>query len=1051
MIGLISQRNITIGCGIMPKGKKSIRDFLTNDLSIQINEIWRKGKSYQDSQKGDTIQSSMHCRTVEANLSKLIPDEKKAKELEPIELFVISASACLHDVGKVVDDDAKGWKSDHGKRSMEIILDQYDELGLDRGQAIAVGYIVSVHGTGKLEEIPRPIVAIGGEEVDIVKIAAIFRLADVLDTNYQRAPEILSKIKFPDGNIPPKWRGRQSITGWYLDEKDRIILQAVPKEEEIDAAYTLKAMMNEDLSVISPYLRLAGYPYEFGELDVGDVFLKSDLKDRAIRERPFPGMAFYTKQDVDIFRGREEEIDKLLPIINKWQISLLIGESGSGKTSLIYAGLFPRLDSMRWKYIWSRPFEDPINNIKKIVWSAFFEGNVDNKATLTEVMKQAAQKCKPHHLLIVMDQFEDILNCSVKEILDDFALDLMAVQTGTIIPNLRVLISFRHDASIKLNTRLLKKITGSAQQFPSVEIERLTREGAKSALLAGMERAGIGLDPRKDEGQKELIEIILDDIQKADDRLYPPYVQMVAETLCKKIDPHSRIITRETYLDELKAAENIIAHYLLTLLNEFGEKKEIVKKILISLTSSEGKKAQKKLTELSKEMKIDIPEMKNILNKMIDLRMIRTIGTDEYEIIHDHVGEIVDKEFIEDEDRKIKFLEEQLNSFYQNYKIHGTPIISPPFMASLYRKRKRIIVDEEKYPLILCTIFYAEATVESVGLGWYWLRDMEQSHLFELLESLLDHKVENIGDEAREALVKIAKKEYRNTITNLMDGEHPNVRMAAIEALGKIAQPEDRDKIIEMLHDKDSDVRRAAREALGKIVQPEDRDKIIEMLHDKDGYVRRAAREALRKIPQPEDRDKIIELFYDKDSYVRRAAREALGKIVQPEDRDKIIEMLHDKDSYVRRAAIEALGKIVQPEDRDKIIEMLHDKDGYVRMAAREALGKIVQPEDRDKIIEMLHDKDSDVRRAAIEALGKIAQPEDRDKIIEMFYDEDLEVQKCAVETLYELKDERYIDTIIDFIAEKAEGFSDISLEFFEQLCELDKELYCPYYKSEEE
>lgn len=73
----------------------------------------------------------------------------------------------------------------------------------------------------------------------------------------------------------------------------------------------------------------------------------------------------------------------------------------------------------------------------------------------------------------------------------------MAAQTGTIIPNLRILISFREDAFVKLNLRLLKKITGSAQQFPSVELERLTRDGAKAALSAGLENAGIGLDPRE--------------------------------------------------------------------------------------------------------------------------------------------------------------------------------------------------------------------------------------------------------------------------------------------------------------------------------------------------------------------------------------------------------------------------------------------------------------------------------------------------------------------------------------------------------------------------
>ena len=237
-----------------------------------------------------------------------------------------------------------------------------------------------------------------------------------------------------------------------------------------------------------------------------------------------------------------------------------------------------------------------------------------------DVVKHAAEKCKPHHLLIVMDQFEDVLNCKVQEILDDFSFGLMAVQTGTIIPNLRVLISFREDALVRLNSRLLKKITGSAQQFPSVELERLTREGAKAALLSGLENAGIGLDPRVEKGQQPLIEIILDDIQKGDERLYPPYIQMVAETLCKRIDLHKPIITREIYLEQLTGADNIIARYLIERLNEFGSLKDDAERILIFLTSSMGKKAQKSLIELSQETEKDINNLKDIINKMIDLR-----------------------------------------------------------------------------------------------------------------------------------------------------------------------------------------------------------------------------------------------------------------------------------------------------------------------------------------------------------------------------------------------------------------------------------------------
>jgi len=1052
----------------MAKGEKTLRQIIKGDFLTQINEIWRRGESYQDAQKGDNIQGELHCKAVETNLGKLIPDTKKEKELKQIDLFVLSAAACLHDIGKVVDDNAKGWKSDHGKRSMQIILEEYDKLGLDRGQAIAVGYMVSAHGDGRLDELPRKPIVLGSEEINVIELAAIFRLADMLDTTYQRAPEILSKIKFPDGDIPSKWRGRQSINGWYLDEKDRIILQAIPKEDEIDAVYTLKAIMNEDLAKISPYLKLAGYPSELGELDIGDVFLKSGLKEKAILQRPFPGMAFYTKDDARIFKGRDDEIENLLPRISNWPITLLIGESGAGKTSLIHAGLFPKLETMSWKFVWTRPFDNPEENIKKMIWSAFFEGEVDQRKSLLDVMKQAAEMCKPHQLLVVMDQFEDVLNCNVQEILDDFSLHLMAVQTDTIIPNLKVLISFREDAFVKLNSRLLKKITGSAQQFPSVELERLTRDGAKAALLSGLENAGIGLDPRQEKGQEQLLEIILDDTQKDADRLYPPYIQMVAETLCTRVDQKNPIITREIYLDQLEGADNIIARYLMERLNEFGYQKEKAEKVLVFLTSSTGKKAQKSLIELSRETEIEIDELKEIVNKMIDLRMARVAGDDKFEIIHDYLGKVVDEELVKKEERTIKFLEEQLNLFYQNYKVHKTPIMAPPFMASLYRNRKRIKINEEKYPLILSTCLF-----EDYGLGWYWLKDVNTKKMFEMINGLIYHDNLKIRDEAIKIFVEIAKHEDWDKIIERLYDEDWVVRKAAIEAFVKIAKSEDRYKIPGMLHDENKDVRKAAIEAFVKIAKPEYRYKILGMLHDESKDVRKAAIEALVKIAKPEDRYKILGMLHDESKGVRKAAKKALAKIARPGgkgsrkwhkmiaslrdknrgarraaekafvnnarlgNRYKIIPMLHDEDEVIRRVAKKALAKIASPEDRDEIIEMLHDRDEGIRIFAKKALAKIAKDEDRNEISAILYDENMDVRRGDIK-VGKIAEHEDIDRIIEMLHDRDEVVREVAVEAFVKIAEHEDIDRIIEMLHDSDEVVRRAAVEAFVRIAKTE-------------
>jgi HEAT repeat protein len=982
-------------------------------LRTQIDEVWHQAESCQEFQKGDTIQGRKHCLAVEHNLGLLIPDEMKAHALSQTELFVLSAAACLHDVGKVETPDHLSWKSDHGLRSREIINEHYDELGLDRAQAAAVGYIVGVHGSGRLEELPRGALLIGTDEVHLIPLSAVFRLADMLDTSYQRAPELVARIKYPDGKVPDKWRARQAISGWTLDESHRIILQAIPNSDELQVAYALKDMMTEDLAKIAPHLRLDGYPCEIAKLDVSAIRLEPALREHSVRVRPFPGMAFYEENQANIFRGREAETDKLISIISNSPITLLIGESGAGKTSLIHAGLFPRLKAMLWRCVWTRPLRHPQESIKELVWRHLLEGPLRSDESLWAVMKQGAERCVPHHLLVVMDQFEDVLNCA-QEQLDALTVDLIAVQSRTVIPNLRVLISFREDSYVKLNTRLLKRITGSAQQFPSVELEHLTRDGAEKALLAGLENAHIGLDPRQETGQRRLLEIILDDIQKAEDRVYPPYLQMVAETLCRMVDEKNPIITRELYFEQAKGADNIIAHYLLNHLKEFSPQQEKAKKVLVYLTTSAGKKAQRTLTELSRATEIATKELQEILVKMVDLRMVRPVD-EEFEIIHDHLGKVVDSELVNEQDRTIKFLQEQLDSFQRLYEVHRAPMSSQSFVASLYRNRKKIAPDEQKHSLLLCTsLSIGEAHYG--GCCWYWLRQIPRARLLDLTIELFTHSDEEIGRAAGWLFVELA-------------------------------EPPDLDRIVPLLKDGNKSVRETAVMVLGKIGSRDDLVRIASMLKDENESIRYAAVKALGKIGSRDDLNRIVSLLKDGNESVLEAAAGAFANLVTRDDLDHITPLLKDGNKSVRETAVMALRKIGSRDDLVLIASMLKDENESVRYAAVEALGKIGNREALDRIASMLKDEHWSVRLAAVLALGEIGTRDDLDRIASMLNDEDRRVRHLALDSLVQLATLEDADCLLDQFADGVRGWNDIAQTHFEALCKLDSKFYCPVRK----
>ena len=63
------------------------------------------------------------------------------------------------------------------------------------------------------------------------------------------------------------------------------------------------------------------------------------------REHPWLGLVSFTEETRDFFYGREEEVAELERRVQRKLLTILFGQSGLGKTSLLRAGLFPHLPS----------------------------------------------------------------------------------------------------------------------------------------------------------------------------------------------------------------------------------------------------------------------------------------------------------------------------------------------------------------------------------------------------------------------------------------------------------------------------------------------------------------------------------------------------------------------------------------------------------------------------------------------------------------------------------------------------------------------------------
>jgi len=154
-----------------------------------------------------------------------------------------------------------------------------------------------------------------------------------------------------------------------------------------------------------------------------------DLDD-VNKGNPFPGLRPFEMEEYHLFFGRDGQSDELLKRLQQTHFVAVVGTSGSGKSSLIRAGLLPALygglmagAGSTWQIVIMRPGHDPLGNLAyelaKIgvlsenspdpeIQHTFIETALRRSALgLVDVLRQS-RNFAPENLLVVVDQFEEL-------------------------------------------------------------------------------------------------------------------------------------------------------------------------------------------------------------------------------------------------------------------------------------------------------------------------------------------------------------------------------------------------------------------------------------------------------------------------------------------------------------------------------------------------------------------------------------------------------------------------------------------------------------------
>jgi hypothetical protein len=263
---------------------------------------------------------------------------------------------------------------------------------------------------------------------------------------------------------------------------------------------------------------------------------------------PYRGLLPFREQDAGLFFGRERFVKELVEKVARrtaTNVIAVIGRSGSGKSSIVFAGLLPALRQERgllgqfvWKVVDLRPYDEPLHQLARAFdppkdepGSISYRAQLneaaklfrDRKLTLAELVRDRLRdEPGSTRLMLYVDQWEELYTQAAprepksdeeRARAADVKLFIDLVLDAAASPNCALVLSARSDfyPDIQNHDRLRAAVQDSQVSLGSMnEAElRMVIEGPPKALGARVDPdltqkliRDIGLDPASGRGDE---------------------------------------------------------------------------------------------------------------------------------------------------------------------------------------------------------------------------------------------------------------------------------------------------------------------------------------------------------------------------------------------------------------------------------------------------------------------------------------------------------------------------------------------------------------------
>jgi WD40 repeat protein/class 3 adenylate cyclase len=360
-------------------------------------------------------------------------------------------------------------------------------------------------------------------------------------------------------------------------------------------------------------------------------------------EAPFKGLQYFDETDADLFFGRELLTAKLMKRLRETQfLSVIIGASGSGKSSLVRAGLIPALKNGNVLLDGTRPPQGSRNWRVHIITPTAHtlealateltrdSESVTAAATLMDDLLRDPRSLslflarnQSEHTLLVIDQFEELFTLCRDEFEREAFIDNLLAAVSSRNSRMTLVISLRADFYAYLaQYPELRDLAAKQQEY----IGPMTQDELRRAIEEPAKHGHWEFEPG-------LVDLILRDVGDEPGAL-PLLSHALLETWKRRAGHtltlkgyadaggvHGAIAhTAESVYQNLSLEEQAIAHDIFLRLTELGE-------------GTEDTRRRASFEELMSASE-NSEEVRSVLNMLADARLI-TLGNDTAEVAHE--------------------------------------------------------------------------------------------------------------------------------------------------------------------------------------------------------------------------------------------------------------------------------------------------------------------------------------------------------------------------------------------------------------------------------